>query len=51
MARHFFLEHMEEMYGEGTAIDADGRLTPHALEVLKARYPEAVLPSGTAVST
>jgi len=44
MARHFFLEHMEEMYGEGTAIDADGRLTPRALEVLKARYLEAVLP-------
>jgi len=44
MARHFFLEHMEEMYGEGAAIDADGRLTPRAIGVLKARYPEAVLP-------
>jgi len=44
MARHFFLEHMEEMYGEGTAIDATGRLTARALTVLKARYPEAVVP-------
>ena len=27
MARHFFLEHVEEMYGEGAAIDEDG--APH----------------------
>jgi len=44
MARHFFLEHMEEMFGEGSAIDENGRLTPRALAVLRARYPEATLP-------
>ncbi|MBZ5588227.1 MAG: acyl carrier protein [Acidobacteriia bacterium] len=44
MARHFFLEHMEEMFGEGSAIDEKGRLTPRALAVLRARYPEATLP-------
>lgn len=44
MARHFFLEHMEEMFGEGSAIDENGRLTPRALAVLRARFPEATLP-------
>jgi len=35
MARHFVLEHIEEMFGEGTAIDEDGRLTDKAIELLK----------------
>ena len=38
MARHFILEHMEEMFGEGSAIDEDARLTEKAIEVLKVRY-------------
>ncbi len=38
MARHFVLEHIEEMFGEGTAIDEEGRLTEKAVELLKIRY-------------
>ena len=38
MARHFVLEHIEEMFGEGTAIDEDGRLTDKAIELLKIRF-------------
>jgi len=38
MARHFVLEHIEEMFGEGSAIDEDGRLTDKAIELLKIRY-------------
>ncbi len=38
MARHFVLEHIEEMFGEGTAIDEDGRLTGKAIELLKIRF-------------
>jgi acyl carrier protein len=45
MARHFFLEHMEEMFGEGSALDENGRLTKRALAVLRARFPDAVLPA------
>ncbi len=44
MARHFFLEHAEDLFGEGSAIDADGRLTPQALELLKSRYNPDRLP-------
>jgi acyl carrier protein len=40
MARHFVLEHIEEMFGEGTAIDEDGRLTDKAIELLKIRFGE-----------
>lgn len=43
-ARHFFLEHVEEMFGEGTAIDDEGRLTPKAVELLKSRYTGGSLP-------
>lgn len=43
-ARHFFLEHAEDLFGEGSAIDADGRLTPQALELLKSRYEPNRLP-------
>jgi acyl carrier protein len=40
MARHFILEHMEEMFGEGSAIDEDGKLTEKAVELLKIRLGE-----------
>lgn len=38
MARHFILEHIEEMFGEGSAIDEDGQLTEKAIMLLKMRY-------------
>lgn len=38
MARHFVLEHIEEMFGEGTAIDEEGRLTEKAVRMLKIRF-------------
>jgi len=37
MARHFVLEHVEEMFGEGSAIDANGQLTDKAVELLRIR--------------
>jgi acyl carrier protein len=40
MARHFVLEHIEEVFGEGTAIDDDGQLTEKAVEVLKLRFSD-----------
>lgn len=36
-ARHFVLEHIEEMFGEGSAIDDNGQLTGKAIELLKIR--------------
>ncbi len=42
MARHFVLEHIEDMFGEGAAIDEDGRLTEKAIELLKIRFGENV---------
>ena len=38
MARHFVLEHIEEMFGEGTAIDDDGCLTEKSVALLNLRY-------------
>lgn len=38
MARHFVLEHAEELFGEGKAIDEAGCLTPAAVEMLKMRF-------------
>ncbi|MBI5633768.1 MAG: hypothetical protein HZA15_09855 [Nitrospirae bacterium] len=38
MARHFILEHIEEMFGEGSAIDEDGKLTEKAVTLLTMRY-------------
>lgn len=38
MARHFILEHAEEMFGEGKAVDENGCLTPQAVEMLKLRF-------------
>jgi acyl carrier protein len=38
MARHFVLEHIEDMFGEGSAIDEDGQLTEKAIDLLKIRF-------------
>jgi acyl carrier protein len=42
MARHFVLEHIEEIYGEGSAIDENGLLTDKAVETLKIRFGDNV---------
>jgi len=36
-ARHFVLEHIEEMFGEGSAIDENSQLTGKAIALLKIR--------------
>lgn len=36
-ARHFVLEHVEEMFGEGSAIDENAQLTEKAVRLLKIR--------------
>ncbi len=38
MARHFILEHIEEMFGEGSAIDENAQLTDRAVNLLKVRF-------------
>lgn len=38
MARHFILEHIEDMFGEGTAINENGQLTDKAISLLKFRF-------------
>lgn len=38
MARHFVLEHAEEMFGEGKAIDENGCLTAEAVKMLRLRF-------------
>ena len=38
IARHFFLEHAEELFGEGTVIDEMGRLTGTAVRLFESRY-------------
>jgi acyl carrier protein len=40
MARHFILEHIEEMFGEGSAIDANSQITEKAVSLLKIRLGE-----------
>ncbi len=40
-ARHFFLEHAEEMFGEGTVIDDNGLLTDRAIPLFERRYGHA----------
>jgi acyl carrier protein len=40
MARHFVLEHIEVMFGEGAAIDENSKLTDKAVELLKIRFGE-----------
>lgn len=37
MARHFVLEHVEELFGEGAAIDDKGRLTERGAQLLRIR--------------
>lgn len=37
MARHFVLEHVEAMFGEGSVIDKNGQLTDKAVALLKIR--------------
>ncbi|QWR78289.1 phosphopantetheine-binding protein [Candidatus Magnetomonas plexicatena] len=37
MARHFIIEHIEEMFGEGTAVDSNGQLTETAVKLMKIR--------------
>jgi acyl carrier protein len=38
MARHFILEHVEEIFGEGAAIDESGQLTDKGVALLKLRF-------------
>lgn len=42
MARHTVLEHVEEMFGEESAIDASGKLTEKAVELLEIRFAGTV---------
>jgi acyl carrier protein len=37
MARHFVLEHVEELFGEGSAIDDQGQLTERGAQLLRIR--------------
>ena len=37
MARHFVLEHVEELFGEGSAIDDQGHLTERGAQLLRIR--------------
>jgi acyl carrier protein len=41
MARHSVMEHMEEMFGEESAIDSNGKLTDKAVKVLGRRFNNA----------
>lgn len=36
-ARHFVIEHIEELFGEGVAVDSNGRLTEKGVAVLRLR--------------
>lgn len=40
MARHFVLEHVEELFGEGSAIDENSEITENAVKLLKLRMGE-----------
>ncbi len=41
MARNFVLEHVEELFGEGMAIDENNEVTEKGVEILKMRLSEA----------
>lgn len=41
MPRKYLVEHIEELFGEGTAIDENGQITEAAVSVLKARLGRA----------
>ena len=49
MARSFVLEHVEEMYGEGVAIDENNEVTEKGVEILRLRLSESAdgLEAGT----
>lgn len=51
MARNFVLEHVEELFGEGQAIDENNDVTEKGVEILKMRLSEAAqdLEPGTPV--
>jgi len=38
MARHFILEHVEEAFGEGSAVDENGQLTEKGVALLQLRF-------------
>lgn len=42
MARHFVLEHIEDMFGEGSAIGENGHLTKKTIELLKIRFGDNI---------
>jgi acyl carrier protein len=48
MARHSILEHIEEAFGEDSAIDENGQLTDQAVSLLKVRFgdPQTQLSPG-----
>lgn len=46
MARHSALEHMEEMFGEESAIDSNGKLTEKAVKFLNLRFSGSGLKAG-----
>ncbi len=48
MARHFFLEHAEELFGEGTTIDDAGRVTDRGANLLRLRYSPSAVPEASA---
>jgi len=39
-ARHFVIEHIEELFDEGAAVDENGRVTEKAVQVLRLRLGE-----------
>lgn len=41
MARHFVLEHVEDIFGEGAAIDENGQLTGKAVALLSTRMGDS----------
>ncbi len=45
MARSFFLEHAEELFGEGTTIDDGGRVTDRGAALLRLRYGTTAIPA------
>src|SRR4030095_7125195 len=47
MPRKYFLEHVEELFGEGTAIDSSGRLTETAVTIWNARLGSAAPPGAS----
>lgn len=47
MARYFFLEHAEELLGEGSAVDDHGRLTELGMALLRRRYGDDAAPANS----